>query len=151
MVTDESEFGQRVPLVIGTCMIGQIINIIRESEIDCLSTPWATARVVQLLSCWKSMAVLILGSAKTQAEGASRGPQEMDMDELVMVQNAFLPVFIHQIVHDTFCRFLCSLLVFLFLTLSCPKCALVWGMVVRGLRVKIFVRVLRSSRVNLIM
>ena len=30
-----------------------------------------------------------------------------------------------------------------------PKFALVWGMVVRGLHVEIFVRVLRSSRVNL--
>ena len=39
MVPDESEFGRRVPLVIGTCMIGRIINIIWESEIDCLSTP----------------------------------------------------------------------------------------------------------------
>ena len=28
MVPDESEFGQRVPLVKGTCMIGQIINVI---------------------------------------------------------------------------------------------------------------------------
>ena len=28
MVPDESEFGRRVPLVIGTCTIGQIINII---------------------------------------------------------------------------------------------------------------------------
>ena len=36
---DESEFSHRVPLVIGTCMIGRIINVIRESEIDCLSMP----------------------------------------------------------------------------------------------------------------
>ena len=40
IVPDESEFSQRVPLVIGTCMIGRIINVIRESEIDHLSTPW---------------------------------------------------------------------------------------------------------------
>ena len=51
MVPDESEFSWRVPLVIGTCMIGQIINVIWESEIDHLSTPWATVRMVQLLSC----------------------------------------------------------------------------------------------------
>ena len=43
MVPDESEFGCRVPLVIGTCTIGQIINIIQESEIDQLSMPWATS------------------------------------------------------------------------------------------------------------
>ena len=58
MVPDESEFGCRVPLVIGTCTIGWIINVIWESEIDHLSTPWATVRMAQLLSCWKSTAVL---------------------------------------------------------------------------------------------
>ena len=41
----------------------------------------------------------------------------------------------------------CCLLVFLFLR---PKRVLVWGMVVRGLRVEIFVRVLHSSRDNLV-
>ena len=85
---DESEFGQRVPLVIGTCTIGRIINIIWESKIDRLSTPWATARMVQFLSCQKSTAVLTLGSAEAQSEGASRGPQEVDMDELVMVRGS---------------------------------------------------------------
>ena len=89
MVPDESKFGHRVPLVIGTCMIGLIINIIQESEIDHLSMPWATARMVQLLSCQKSMAVLSLGSVgEAQSEGTSGGPQEVDMDELVMVRES---------------------------------------------------------------
>ena len=61
MVPDESEFGRRVPLVIGTCMIGWIINVIWESEIDHLSTPWTKVMMAQLLSCWKSTAVLIQG------------------------------------------------------------------------------------------
>ena len=85
-VPDESEFGRRVPLVIGTCTIGWIINVIWESKIDHLSMPWATVRMAQLLSCWKSTAVLAPGSAETQSEGASRGPQEVDMDELVTVR-----------------------------------------------------------------
>ena len=89
MVPDESKFGCRVPLVIGTCTIGRIINVIQESEIDHLSTPWATARMAQLLSCWKSTAVLTPGSAgEAQSECASRGPQEVDMDELVMVRES---------------------------------------------------------------
>ena len=88
MVSDESEFSRGVPLVIGTCTISQIINVIRESEIDHLSTPWTTARMEQLLSCQKSTAVLALGSAEAQSEGASRGPQEVDMDELVMVRES---------------------------------------------------------------
>ena len=44
------------------------------------------ARMAQLLSCRKSTTVFILGSAGTQTEGASRGPQEVDVDELVTVR-----------------------------------------------------------------
>ena len=88
VVPDEYEFGWRVPLVIGTCTIGRIINIIWESEIDHLSTPWATARMTQLLSCQKSMAVLTSGGAEAQSEGASGGPWEVDMDELVTVRES---------------------------------------------------------------
>ena len=86
MVPDISEFSQRVPLDIGTCMIGWIIKVIWESKIDHLSVPWAMARMVQLFSCQKSTAVLTLGSAETQTEGASGGPQEVDVDELVTVR-----------------------------------------------------------------
>ena len=89
VVPDESGFGRRVPLVIGTCTIGWIINIIWESEIDHLSMPWATARMAQLLSCQKSTAVLTLGSVgEAQSEGASGGPQEVDVDELVTVRES---------------------------------------------------------------
>ena len=88
VVHDESEFGWRVPLVIGTCTIGWIINVIWESEIDHFSTPWATARMAELLSCQKSTAVLALGSAETHTEGASSRHQEVDVDELVMVRES---------------------------------------------------------------
>ena len=69
-------------------MIGQITNVIWESEIDHLSMHWAMVKMTQLLSCQKSTAVLTLGSAKTQTEGASGGPQEVDIDELVMVRES---------------------------------------------------------------
>ena len=85
VVPDESEFGQRVPMVIGICTIGRIINVIWESEIDCLLMPWATARMAQLLSYQKSTAVLAPGSVEAQSEGASRGLQEVEVDELIMV------------------------------------------------------------------
>ena len=89
VVPDKSKFGHRVPLVIGTCRIGRIINVIRESEIDQLSMPWATARMVQLLSCQKSMTFFTLGSVgEAQSEGASRGPQEVNIDELVTVRES---------------------------------------------------------------
>ena len=89
MVPDESEFSCRVPLVIGTCTIGWIINIIQESEIDHLPMPWAMARMVQLLSCQKSTAAFTPGSVgEAQSEGTSRGPQEDHVDELVMVRES---------------------------------------------------------------
>ena len=88
MVPDESEFGRWVPLVIGTCTIGRIMNVIWESEIDHLSTPWAMVRMAQLLSCQKSTAALTPGSVEGQSEGASRGPQEVDVDGLVMVRES---------------------------------------------------------------
>ena len=99
VVPDESEFSWRVPLVIGTCTIGWIINVTWESKIDSLSTPWATVRMVQLLSCQKSTSVLTLGSVETQSEGASGGPQEVDVDELVMVrENVHLGLFETEII-----------------------------------------------------
>ena len=89
MVPDESEFGCRVPLVTGTCTIGRIINVIWESEIDHLSMPWAMAQVAQLLSYQKSTVVFTPGNVgEAQSEGASRGPQEVDMDELVTVRES---------------------------------------------------------------
>ena len=85
VVPDESVFGRRVPLVIRTCTIGRIINVIWESEMDRLSTLWATARMAQLLFCRRSVAVPPLGGAENRVECASRGPPEGNVDELVAV------------------------------------------------------------------
>ena len=72
-------------MVIGTCTIARIINFIWESEIDCLSMPWSTMRVVQLLSCWWSTAVPTSGGAEAWVEGASKGSPEGGINKLVMV------------------------------------------------------------------
>ena len=50
VVPDGSTFGKRVPLVIGTCTLARVINVIKESELDQISTPWVTVHLVQLLS-----------------------------------------------------------------------------------------------------
>ena len=55
-VSDESDFSQCVPIVIGTCTLGRIINVIKESEMDRLSTPWAVVRASGLLSQWGTVA-----------------------------------------------------------------------------------------------
>ena len=50
VVPDGSNFGKRVPIVIGTCTLARVINVIKESEMDRISTPWSTVRLAQLLS-----------------------------------------------------------------------------------------------------
>ena len=47
---NESEFSWHIPLMIGTCTLGRIVNVIKESELDRLSTSWAMARASCLLS-----------------------------------------------------------------------------------------------------
>ena len=50
VVPDGSNFGKRVPIVIGTCTLACVINVIKESEMDRISTPWSTVCLAQLLS-----------------------------------------------------------------------------------------------------
>ena len=50
IVPDGSDFSKRVPLVIGTCTLGCMVNVIKESELDMLSPPWAVVRASRLLS-----------------------------------------------------------------------------------------------------
>ena len=56
VMADESEFSRCVPIVIGTCTLDRIINVIKESEMDRLSTPWAMVRASHLLSQWGTVA-----------------------------------------------------------------------------------------------
>ena len=49
-MSDESEFSWPVPIMIGTCTLGRIVNVIKESEMDRLSTLWAMVRESHLLS-----------------------------------------------------------------------------------------------------
>ena len=88
VVLDESDFRQRVPLVVGTCTIGRMINVIQESEIDRLTTLWSTMRVAQLLSCRLGAAIPTSEGEETPVEGASGGSPEGSIDELVMVQES---------------------------------------------------------------
>ena len=50
VVPDKSEFAQCIPIIIGTCMLGRIMNAIKENKMDQLSMPWAVVRASSLLS-----------------------------------------------------------------------------------------------------
>ena len=50
VIPDELEFSRCMPLVLGMCTLCGIVNVIKESELDRLSTSWPTARTLGLLS-----------------------------------------------------------------------------------------------------
>ena len=50
IILDFSNFATRVPIILGTPTIGQVVNMMREAEMDALATPWANARAAHLLA-----------------------------------------------------------------------------------------------------
>ena len=68
VISDGSEFSQHVPIMIVTCTLGRIINVIKESEMDRFSTPWAMVRASHLLS-WQ-------GTVAEDPDMAGDGPME---------------------------------------------------------------------------
>ena len=50
VILDFSNFAAQIPVILGTPTIGQVINVMKEAEVDALAMPWANARVAHLLS-----------------------------------------------------------------------------------------------------
>ena len=78
VVPDGSNFGKRVPIVIGTCTLARVINVIKESEMDRISTPWLTVRLAQLLS----RHVMTEGKP-SEGEGGADVPEKKEVDTVV--------------------------------------------------------------------
>ena len=83
VVPDGSAFGKRIPLVIGTCTLARVINIIKESELDQISTPWAMVYLAQLLS-WH---VVTEESPRGEMSGGQDAPATDEMDEIVEMKD----------------------------------------------------------------
>ena len=50
IVPNSSDFSKRVLLVIGTCTLSCMVNVIKENELDMLSPPWVVVCASRLLS-----------------------------------------------------------------------------------------------------
>ena len=50
VIPDLSNFMAWVPVILGTPMIGHVMNVIKESEMDMLVTPWVNPQVAYLLA-----------------------------------------------------------------------------------------------------
>ena len=57
VIPDFSNFATRVPIILGTPTIGQVINVMREAEMDALAMPWENAGATHLLAVQRMMPV----------------------------------------------------------------------------------------------
>ena len=55
IIPDFLNFAIRVPIILGTPTIGQVVNMMKEAEMDALATPRADTRVAHLLAIWRMM------------------------------------------------------------------------------------------------
>ena len=53
VIPDFSYFATRVPIILGTPTIDQVINMMREAEMDTLAMLWVKARAAHLLVVWR--------------------------------------------------------------------------------------------------
>ena len=78
VVPDGSNFGKRVLIVIGTCTLACVINVIKESEMDRISTPWVTVRLAQLLSRH-----VVTEEMPSEGDGGADAPKKKGVDTVV--------------------------------------------------------------------
>ena len=78
---DLSNFAAQIPVILGTPTISQVVNVMKETEMDALAMPWTNARVVHLLSMHRMMPVEVEDGQK----------EELDVngyDQFMYTQNA---------------------------------------------------------------
>ena len=71
IIPDFSNFAVRVPIILGTPTIRQVVNIMREVEVDALAMPWANARVAHLLAI-RRMAPVEVGDTHEKGYDANQ-------------------------------------------------------------------------------
>ena len=69
-----------IPVILGTPTISQVINVMKEAEIDALAKPWVNARVVHLLLVC-SMTTMEVG------DGPKEEPNPDGYDQVMFTQN----------------------------------------------------------------
>ena len=59
-----SNFLAQIPVILGTPIINQVVNVMREAEVDALATLWANARAAHLLSVCRMMPMEVVMAKK---------------------------------------------------------------------------------------
>ena len=58
VVLELLNFAAWVPVILGTPTISHVVNVMKEREIDALTTPWANAGLAHLLSVQRATATV---------------------------------------------------------------------------------------------
>ena len=66
VIPDLSNFATQIPVILGTPTISQVVNGIKEAEIDALAMLWANTRVAHLLSVHRMMILEVGDSIKEE-------------------------------------------------------------------------------------
>ena len=66
-------FVNRVPVILGTPTIGQVVNVMKEAEMDALAMPWVNARAAHLLAIWRMVPVEVEDDRKEGYETNQEG------------------------------------------------------------------------------
>ena len=85
VIPDFSNFAARVPVILGTPTIGQVVNVMREMEMDALAMPWANARVAHLLAVCRMMS-MELGDGQEEKFDMNDNDQLMCTQKVEMIE-----------------------------------------------------------------
>ena len=80
VIPDLSNFVAWIPVILGTQTISQVINVMKEEEIDALVMPWVNARVVHLLLVHRMMTMEV-------GDGIMEEPNPDGYDQVMFTQN----------------------------------------------------------------
>ena len=79
VILDSTIFGSRVPVTLGTLTINQIINMIKESEINELLASWNGSRIALLLACCQAELSVQSKPARNQTVDPTNLNEEVKM------------------------------------------------------------------------
>ena len=80
VILDLCNFAAWIPVILGTPTISQVINVMKEAEIDALAALWVNARVVHLLSVCRMMTVEV-------GDGITEEPNPYCYDQVMFTQH----------------------------------------------------------------
>ena len=95
VVPDPTEVGSWVPIILCTLTINQIINMIKESEIDELSTSLNGSKISYLLACHQAKLSVEKGTAMNQ----TRDPTDLN-EAVKIIKKEEIDAFSSRIIHS---------------------------------------------------